>query len=443
MVSSTLLAQFIRTRWLLDFRDRARLEAWQQKRLQYFLRHILPQARRYQGRTYHHLSELPMMDKSVMMQDFAACNTLGVDAESAFQVAIRAEQTRDFSPMLGNVTVGLSSGTSGNRGLFLATAEERQRWAGILLARTLPENLLRHLLTPWKPPLRIAFFLRANSNLYTTLSSRRIDFRFYDLMKGAAASLPALNRQQPHVLVAPPAMLWTLSETARQGSLAIAPQHMISVADVLEDSDRHAVQAVFHRPVHQIYQATEGFLAYTCEHGALHLNEAFVHIEPDWLDKAHTRFQPVITDFTRTTQLIVRYRLNDILRVADTPCACGRADRTIAAVEGRADEVLWLPRLQDGQGVAVFPDLLRRAMLYVGNRIAEYRITQQGMVWHIDLLCRNGGYDAAVAVGAEFERLWHDFGVVPPELVFHAWQPSDPSAKRRRIRLLSKPEGLS
>jgi phenylacetate-coenzyme A ligase PaaK-like adenylate-forming protein len=66
--------------------------------------------------------------------------------------------------------------------------------------------------------------------------------------------------------------------------LRIAPSHVISVAEVLEDSDREAVRAAFGVPTHQLYQATEGFLGYTCEHGTLHLNESFVHIEPDWLD---------------------------------------------------------------------------------------------------------------------------------------------------------------
>jgi hypothetical protein len=59
--------------------------------------------------------------------------------------------------MLGSgadaLTVGLSSGTSGNRGVFLVSRAERLRWAGILLGRALPGHLLKRLLSPWTPPL--------------------------------------------------------------------------------------------------------------------------------------------------------------------------------------------------------------------------------------------------------------------------------------------------
>ena len=44
----------------------------------------------------------------------------------------------------------------------------------------------------------------------------------------------------------------------------------------------------------------------------------------------------------------MRYRLDDVLKVADRPCACGRAERTIASIEGRADETVSLPSLGDG-----------------------------------------------------------------------------------------------
>jgi len=435
-------AHFARTRWALDFRDRAELEAWQAKRLARFLREVLPRAPYYRDLKAATLADLPTMDKAAMMGDFEARNTRGVKLEEAFEVGFKAETTRDFAPMLGDLTVGLSSGTSGNRGVFLVSRAERLRWAGILLGRALPAHLLRRLLSPWTPPLRIAFFLRANSNLYTTLNSRRIDFGFHDLLEGVEPALPRLNASQPDVLVGPPSLLRALAAEARSGRLAIAPSHIISVAEVLEDSDREAVGAAFGVATHQLYQATEGFLGYTCEHGTLHLNESFVHIEPDWLDADHTRFQPIVTDFTRETQLIVRYRLNDVLRVRDTPCPCGRAERAIAAVEGRADEVLWLPARANGRAVAIYPDLFRRAMLFAGPAVREFDLIQSGMAFTVGLLAE-GERDVAIArVAAELDKLWQGLGVVPPELVFTDWQPPAPGVKRRRVRLAHVPEGL-
>lgn len=445
MASDTLsmAAQFARTRWRLDFRDRSRLEAWQAARLARFLGEVLPKAPRFRNLGPATLADLPTMDKAAMMADFHACNTRGVHLEDALAVGLKAETTRDFAPLLGDLTVGLSSGTSGNRGVFLVSPAERLRWAGILLARALPGPLLRQVLSPWQRPLAIAFFLRANSNLYTTLGSRRIDFGFYDLLQGVEPALARLNASQPHVLVGPPSLLRALAGAARDGRLAIAPRHIISVAEVLEDGDRAAVRQAFGLDPHQLYQATEGFLGYTCEHGTLHLNEHFLHVEPDWLDEARTRFQPVITDFTRETQLIVRYRLNDVLRIRDAPCPCGRADRAIAAIEGRADEVLWLPARDNGRAVAIFPDLVRRAMLFAGPAVDEYELVQDGMAWRVGLGGKSDPPLAAPRVRAELETLWQNLGAVPPALVFADWQAPAPGVKRRRVRLARPPEGLA
>ena len=449
-------AHFARARWRLDFRDRAALDAWQAARLARFLREVLPRAPRFRGLAGAPLSSLPTMDKAAMMADFAACNTAGIGLDEAMAVALRAEASRDFSPMLpGGIAVGLSSGTSGNRGLFLVSRAERLRWAGVLLARALPPRLLGRLLSPWRAPLRVAFFLRAGSRLYDTLASRRIDFRFFDLLQGLDAALPVLAAQAPDVLVAPPTVLRALCARVQAGELRLRPAHVIAVAEVLEPADAQAVHETLGQRPYTLYQATEGFLGYSCEHGRLHLNEAFVHVEPEWLDTARTRFQPVITDFSRETQLIVRYRLNDVLRVGTEACPCGRAERVIEAVEGRSDEVIWLAGAHGGPAVPVFPDFLRRAMALAGPAVLEFAITQCGDTLQVDLLtavgsgpvagAEPGAQPGAVqgAVAAALETLWRQLSARPPVLRFGHWNPPAPGAKRRRVRCERVPPGVA
>ena len=149
---------FIYSRYRLRFTRREQLEAWQAKQLKHFLQRVLPKSQRFKDLTVTDLSDLPLMDKATLMDDFAGFNTRGLSLEQVLPVARQAEDSRDFSPTLGDITIGLSSGTSGNQGVFLVSALERQRWAGILLARTLPRHLLPRLLCPWRAPLRIAFF---------------------------------------------------------------------------------------------------------------------------------------------------------------------------------------------------------------------------------------------------------------------------------------------
>ena len=110
---------------------------------------------------------MPPVGKAEMMADFDRFNTAGVRLADALAVALAAERSRDFAPLLpGGIAVGLSSGTSGNRGVFLAAPAERDEWAGTMLARVLPGPL-------WAAH-RVAFFLRASSALYTRLGSRNI-----------------------------------------------------------------------------------------------------------------------------------------------------------------------------------------------------------------------------------------------------------------------------
>ncbi|MEB0079635.1 adenylate synthase [Pseudomonas sp. CCI3.2] len=436
------IISFIHSRYCLRFNRRDKLEAWQARRLKHFIREILPTAGRFKELNARKLADLPLMDKATLMGDFSAFNTRGLNLAHVWPLARRAEDSRDFSPTLDDITVGLSSGTSGSQGVFLVSDKERQRWAGILLARTLPRRLLPRLICPWLPPLRIAFFLRANSRLYTTLVSRRIDFAFHDMILGLEASLLRLTKQNPDVLVAPATVLRGLAEVALAGHLTIHPKLIFSVAEVLEDADAQAVKTAFGIKPQQIYQATEGFLGYTCEAGTLHLNESHLHIEPDWLDAEQTRFQPIITDFSRRTQLIVRYRLNDILRIAAAPCVCGRAERAISAVEGRADEILWLPSMDNQRLAPLYPDVVRRTLLMLGPTLEEYDITQYGMHWQINLRTSSNYHSLRINLSNAIEALCEKHALQCPNLSFGHWQRPLPHVKRCRLKMIQSPEGL-
>lgn len=428
-----VVAAFARDRWGPRPPDRASLAAWQQTRIEAFLRVVLPRAPFYQD-VPPRLEALPIVDKATVLADFAAFNTVGVTLDAALDVATRAERSRDFAPTLpGDISVGLSSGTSGTRGVFLVRPEERTRWAGTLLSRLLTTRSLLRVLDLGGPPLRVAFFLRANSNLYTTVASRRIDFAFHDLLVPFEQHLSRLAGQQPEVLVAPPTVLRALAEAAAAGGLRIAPAQVVSVAEVLEADDVTAIERAWRAPVQQVYQATEGFLGISCPEGRLHLNEDLVHVEPDWIDDGEavpSRFHPIVTDFSRTTQLIVRYRLDDVLRVGEASCACGRPSRVIAAIEGRADDVLTL-RAADGRLVRVFPDVVRRALALVDG-LGDYRLEQHGDEWRVRTRSADPGVASRLA--HECETLASPLAARPPVVRLLPWMDDAPGAKRRRIR---------
>ncbi len=435
-----LMIAFIRTRWGFRFRDRASLERWQNKQLARFIGGRLRNAAFYSACTARNITTLPIVDKAITLAQFSAFNTLGVSLEDATNAALVAERSLDKAAAVETGwTAGLSSGTQGPRGVFLASARERATWAGILVARTLDRDLLKDTLLR-RAPLRVAFFLRANSALYTTLKSRRIDFRFFDLQRGAFAHVDALTQFEPDVLVAPASVLAWLAGESLAGRAAISPRKIISVAEVLEPDDEHRIRLAFHQPVHQLYQCTEGFLAYTCAEGALHLNEEFVHIEPEWIDESHTRFRPVITDFTRRTQMFVRYRLDDILRVRAEPCACGRFTRALAAIDGRLDDVLWFPTTDHTRLLPLFPDVLRHTFARNANDVADYRIEQQGDTLHLAVTGNDAVFDA---IKLAVDKLAISQGMEPLPWLRVEMQEPRPAAKRRRIVCVARPLAFS
>ncbi|BAU27729.1 putative adenylate-forming enzyme [Aneurinibacillus soli] len=427
----TVLAQYIRTTSRMRrFRTREALMDWQERQVQQLLAYVLPRSSFYReafaGRRMEEWRLVPPVEKADMMAEFDRWNTVGVTREEAFSAAWEAEQSRDFTPVVRGITVGLSSGTSGNRGLFLVSSDERARWAGTVLAKLLPGPLWqRHA---------VAFFLRANSNLYTSVGGRLIRFEFFDLLDPLMAHIKRLEAYQPTILVAPPSMLRLLAEAYRAGTLVMpVPRKIISVAEVLEPLDDLYIQETFGQQVHQVYQCTEGLLAATCSHGTLHVNEDVLLLEKEYLDDK--RFTPIITDFSRLSQPIIRYRLNDILVEKTERCPCGSVFMALERVEGRCDDVFYLPSIQCvDEMIPVFPDFIRRELIAASPLILEYRAVQHAPDC-IRLSLKTEGPLEMIEplVRRRFAALFASLGCCMPELVIGPYEWVGGDRKLRRV----------
>jgi phenylacetate-CoA ligase len=362
-----------------------------------------------------------------MMAHFGAFNTRGVPLVSAMATALRAERCRDFHPTVRGLTVGLSSGTSGHRGLFLVSPWEQAAWAGTVLGRTLP--CLR------RRGYAVAFFLRSNSNLYENIGGRWIRFRWFDLMTPLADAVAALNEYRPDIIVGPPSLLGLLADERDAGRLRAAPERLISVAEVLEPQDERRLTASFQAPVHQIYQCTEGLLAVSCPHGTLHVQEDVVALQYEPLPDGK-RVTPVVTDLWRRTQPIIRYRLNDVLVLDRRSCRCGSAFQPLARVEGRCDDICYFE--QAGEGITpFFPDTVRRMVLLGSEQVLDYRAVQER--------CGQLRIHLAITPGAEFgavARAVRDsaaatvagYGCRAPTVVVEEGLPAAADGKRRRVQ---------
>lgn len=311
------------------------------------------------------ISEFPLINKSIFMDNFNNINTCNIDKKEAMEIALKAETSRNFTPTINGVTIGLSSGTSGSRGLFLVNNNERARWVAAVLDRVIGFSLKKR---------KVAFFLRADSNLYNSVQSSILQFNFLDLYTSIDQNVIKLNEIQPDILVAQPSMLVEIAKQVELKNLSISPSKIISVAEVLNEIDKKYLKSTFKQVIHQVYQCTEGFLATSCEYGTLHFNEDLIKIEKRYLDDDQTRFHPVITDFHRESQPVIRYELNDII-IEKKQCKCNSSFMAIEEIVGRSDDMLVFTDI-NGKTIKLFPDLFRRSIINNDDQVSDYVLTQ-------------------------------------------------------------------
>jgi len=400
--------------------SRTRIEALQRRWLAELLRDIGQQSRFYQEYAGRPFSEWPIIDKQVWMGRFDDINTVGAKRAEVLDLVSHAESTRDFTTSWNGFTVGLSSGTSGARGLFMASPAERAQWAGTLLAKLMDVSILRRE--------TIALVLRAGSTLYDAVQALRLRFVYVDQTLPWGQIVGSLLKCNPTIIAAPARVLRLLAD---QG-VPLTPRRIISVAEVLDDLDRREIERRYGIAVEQIYQATEGLLGTTCEHGVIHLNEPHILVEPEWQDRERTRMVPIITDLKRRSQPVIRYRLNDVLRVTNDACACGRASLALAGVDGRRDDVLWL----DGVGtrVPIFPDVLTRVILRGTDELRDFEVEELGPGhWRVGLAPMPPA-PACARLREECAVLARALGAQPPRMELTGVLLQPLAEKKRRIR---------
>lgn len=409
------LAVLLGTRWR-RFGSREAVERHQRHRL----RRVLGRARRvfpyYADVAASELAAFPVLDKADWLDGFDRLNDRGLGLDECLDAARAAEQRRSFDAEVSGLSVGLSSGTSGSQGAFLTSPAERARWAGVMLAKTLPRLRER---------ARVALVLRSGGPLYQSVDGGRISFRYVDLALPPEVIAEQLRDFAPTILAAPPQVLDDLAVRTPR----LAPTLVYSIADVLDDEVAARVEAGLGVPVRQVYQATEGFLAVSCAHGTLHLNEDLVHVEREVIDEASGRFVPVITDLYRRSQAIIRYRLGDVLVPGAANCPCGSSFAAIDRIEGRADDVLRFAAAT-GETRALFADFVRAAVL--GAPVVEdFRLVQRSD-GSLRLAVRPQRAQASAHLA--LQGLLRSRGLVVPEIIGMPWPVEPATAKRRRVR---------
>jgi phenylacetate-CoA ligase len=321
----------------------------------------------HQGLVDAPLHELPVLTKAMMMEHYD---------ELVTDRAIRLEEAKTHmrnltgdERFLGRYWVNATSGSSGHPGIFLfnraewitvlASFARAREWGGIRLdlthrvkTATVASTTAFHLSTRvnatahswWMPEIRLA----ASEPLETIVER--------------------LNAWQPEVLIAYASMTRILADEQLAGRLQIRPRAVFTSSEVLtQETRRRIVQAWGERLFNQ-YAATEcGSLAAECDHHrGMHLMEDLVIFEA--VDQDNRPVPPGVygdklltTVLGSRTQPLIRYELDDSLRLATTPCPSGHPFALIDAIQGRVEDVLSFPGVAGGV-VSVHPLVFSRIM---------------------------------------------------------------------------------
>lgn len=369
-----------------------------------------PALREFAGRP---LSDLPVVSAAEVRGEFGRRNAAGLSEADARRAATDAE-TGGSGLLAGGMVAGFSTGSLGPPGLFLASRAERADYVGKALATLLPGSILKS----W----RIALVLRADSALYRGVEQAgRFRFRFWGLGEGNASRAAAIATFDPHLLIAPAHVLADLARRAEADGLRLpALRRVLAGAEPLGAGERSWIAGALQAPVDPIYQATEGFIGASCRRGTLHLNEDWMIIEEEPLGRG--RFSPILTDLARTTQPVVRQRLDDVLFRRESPCPCGSPLLAIERVEGRVADI-W--RFGD---VSVFPGEVEDAVERALGPRSQWSAAQVS----------GGGVEVwvpeAEAAARAVSELLSSVGVQAPISCEHAPPPA-PMLKRRRVQV--------
>ena len=402
---------FVTTRHLSRPRlSRTRFLQKQEKAVNRWLKYAVPKVPAFADAPPR-LDALPVMDKARLMSDFTRYNTEGLSADHIRKALISGDQIR-------GLTIGASTGTSGNQGLFVISDVERFRWLGSILAKTMADLMWRRQ--------RVAILLPRGTGLYDSANQiQRLQLEFFDVTQGLGTWREKLEGFDPTVMVAPPKVLRALVEDA----FDLSPLRVFSAAETLDPLDRPVIEAGFGCKLGQIYMATEGLLGVTCRHGRLHLAEDSMHFEFEPVRDGLVT--PLISSFRRDTQILARYRMNDLLRLDTAPCPCGTPLQAVAEVVGRMDDCFHLHGTHGPQMLT--PDVVRNAVVMADHRITDFRVIQTGLKTVTITLPKSVPADAGLAAKDALKALFVRRGLRVEIALIHASLPLDVTRKLRRV----------
>jgi len=417
--------------------DKEDIKKYQQKKIsnivKFAFNHSPFYRSHYKNINLSDFASLPPVNKQLMMDNFSDFNTLGLPKDELIKFALECENKRDFSTRFRSLAIGMSSGTSGNKGIIITTPREEHYLKAMYISR---------LVLP-KQKLNCAFILRVSSPVFNfSLFGNKLTY--INQLQTIDQIISQIGKIQPNVISAPPSMLKILAEEKDQGRFNVNPVLIYSYAEVLYPDVRGYIEGVFKCPIHQIYQGSEGCYALTCRKGNLHINEDIVFLELLNQDNSPTPpgnpcFRLLVTDLHKHSQPVIRYELNDILTISPNKCSCGSNFGVIESIQGRADQMFWGLRNKTHQKQFIFPDYIARKIISMSEDILDFQVIQNdyfNVQVIVKLKLKTHAENIIDQIQGGIRNIFQDYDCDEPNVSVKIGEPQRNSQSNKLIRII-------
>ena len=367
-------------------------EKWTRQQLQTYQEESLHRLRKYayekspfyqdfhKGMTDRSLQELPVLTKAIMMENFDELVTdRALHLEDIRASATQGEVGQRFRDQY---YVTATSGSSGHPGFFLfnpaewvsvlASFARGQEWSGVRINLTRRQRMATVAsISPWHMSSQVAA---------TVKSWWRPSLRL-PASQPLSKTVAELNEWQPDVLISYASMAGVLAEEQLAHRLRIQPSVVYVASEVLTSQTKTLVKEAWGDEPYNQYAATET-AGIAAEHKAcrrMHFFEDLVITEV--VDEQYRPVPPgeygakiLVTTLFSRTQPLIRYELNDSIRVNSEPHDCGLPFAILESVQGRVEDSLTLPSLS-GENVLIRPLVINRIMDIVP--VSGWQLIQQ------------------------------------------------------------------
>jgi putative adenylate-forming enzyme len=396
----TLEQQRQHERW-----TRQQLQSYQEESLHRFRKNAYERSpfyrRFHKGMTERPLQELPVLTKAMMMEHFDELVTdRSLHLEDIRAFAAQREVGERFR---NQYYVTATSGSSGHPGFFLfneaewvsvlASFARGQEWSGVRINLTRRQRMATVAsISPWHMSSQVAA---------TVKSWWRPSLRL-PASQPLSKTVAELNEWKPDVLISYASMAGVLAEEQLAQRLRIQPSVVYVASEVLTSQIKTLVKEAWGNEPYNQYAATEtaGIAAEHKSCRRMHFFEDLVITEV--VDEQYRPVPPgeygakiLVTTLFSRTQPLIRYELNDSIRVSTEPHNCGLPFVVLESVQGRIEDSLILPSLS-GRNVIIRPLVINRIMDIVP--VSGWQLIQQEDNGLVLLLsgARNGLTDQAL-----------------------------------------------